>query len=77
MNKMSSYRRNDIEALSERLGSLQITGKALESTNEQTDIEMSTVLVPVQENNGQARVPKSMVLNSGWFNGDRTKFKDW
>ena len=33
MNKMSSYRENNIEALLERLGSLQITDKASESTN--------------------------------------------
>ena len=32
-DKTSSYRTNDIEALSERLGSLKITNKASEETN--------------------------------------------
>ena len=38
---------------------------------------MLTVLVPIQENNGQARVLKNIVLNPGWFDEDRTKFKNW
>ena len=42
MNKISSYRENNIKVLSERLESLQIMDKASESTNEQTDIEMLT-----------------------------------
>jgi len=66
-----------MEALSERLELLQITDEALESTNEQTDIEMSTVPVLVQENNGQIGVSRSMVLDPEWFNRDRTKFEDW
>jgi len=43
---MSSRRTNDIEALSEQLGSLQITEEA--STNDkQTDTEMSTAPAPI------------------------------
>jgi len=38
---------------------------------------MSTALIFTQENNGQARVPKNMVLDPGWFDKDRAKFKDW
>ena len=33
MNKMSSYKENDIEVLSERLGLSQIINKVLESTD--------------------------------------------
>ena len=36
-----------------------------------------TAPVPIQENNRQAGVPKNMVLDLGWFNGDRMKFKSW
>jgi len=28
-------------------------------------------------NNEQATMPKSMVPDPGWSNGDRTKFEDW
>ena len=28
-------------------------------------------------NNIQAVIPKSMVPDPEWFNGDRTKFEDW
>jgi len=27
--------------------------------------------------NTQAGLPKSMVLDPGWFDGDRSKFEDW
>ena len=37
--------------------------------------KMSTALV--NKNNVQVRVPKSMVLDLGWFDGNRTKFEDW
>jgi len=49
--------------------------KASGRTIEYTD-NMSTAPVPIQENNGQAGVPKNMVSDPGWFNGDRMKFKD-
>ena len=41
---------NDIEVLSERLGLLRITNKASESTNKQTDEEISTALTQTNEN---------------------------
>jgi len=31
----------------------------------------------VASKNIQAGLPKSMVLDPGWFNGDRSKFEDW
>jgi len=50
------------------------------SEYEQTDIEMSvaqaTTAVAVSKNI-QAGLPKNMVLDLGWFNGDRSKFEDW
>ena len=69
---MSSRRTNDIEALSERLGSLQITKEA--STNdEQMNTEMSTapaLMVVTGQENVQAGLPKNMILDPGWFDGD-------
>ena len=70
-NKTSSYRTNDIEVLLERLGSLKIM-------NKQSDKEMFAAPAPaITNNNIQAVIPKSMVLDPVWFNGDRTKFKNW
>ena len=70
---------NDIEALSERLGSLQIIEEA-SSKYEQMDIEMSSApalaAVGVSEN-VQAGLLRNMVLDPRWFDGDQTKFKDW
>jgi len=36
---------------------------------------MSTAPAPMM-NNKQATMPKSIVLDPGWFNGDKMKFKD-
>ena len=47
---------------------------ALEKTIEYTN-KMLTALVNVQ--NKQAELLKSMVLDLGWFDRDRTKFEDW
>ena len=38
---------------------------------------MLIALVSTQENNGQTRMSKNIVLDLGWFDGDRTKFEDW
>jgi len=74
---MSSRRMNDIEALSEQLGSLQITNETLDETTERLDEAMSVALVlAMTNNNEQAVIPKSMVLDLEWFNGDQTKFED-
>jgi len=58
---MSSYRKNDIEALLERLGLLKIIKKALE--------EISVAPAPTNEN-VQVIVLKNMVLDPEWFNRD-------
>ena len=77
---MSFRRTNDIKALSEWLESLQITEKA-SNKDERTDTEMSTALAPalapaVNENR-QVGMPKDMVPDPGWFDGNQTKFEDW
>ena len=75
--KTSSRQIDDIEALLERLGSLQITNKALERKYKQFDKEISAALALVtMNNNEQAVISKNMVPDSEWFNRDRTKFKD-
>ena len=74
---MSSRRTDNIKALSEKLGSLQITEEAL-SNNKQTDTKMSGTPVPAAiSKNIQAGMLKNMVLNPGQFDGNQTKFKDW
>jgi len=68
---MSSRRTNNIEVLSEWLGSLQITEEA-SNKDERMDTEMLTapaLAVTVNENR-QAEMPKNMVLDPGWFDGD-------
>ena len=48
--------------------------------NEQTDTEMSVAPAPMavtSQENIQAGLPKNMVLDPGWFDGDQTKFEDW
>jgi len=59
---------------------LQINEEASTSEYEQTDTEMSvaqaTMATAVSENI-QAGLPKNMVPDSGWFDGDRSKFEDW
>ena len=76
---MSFRRMNNIKALLEWLGSLQITEEA-SSDHERMDIEMLTALTlaPTTSNkNVQAEMLKNMVLDPGWFDGDQMKFKDW
>ena len=79
---MSSRQTDNIEALSEWLGSLQIKALEESTSNEWTDIEMSVALVPApmevigQENN-QAGLLKNIVPDPGWFDSNWTKFEDW
>ena len=68
--KTSSRRTNNIKALLERLRSLQITEEAL-SNNKQTDTKMSGTLVPAAiSENVQTRMPKNIVPNPRWFDGN-------
>jgi len=66
--------------LSEQLGSLQINKEASTEEYEQTDTEMSVapaMTTAAINENVQAGLPKNMVLDPGWFDGDRSKFEDW
>jgi len=70
---MSSRRTNEIEALLERLGSLQITEEASDEYEQTSMEDMSVVPAPVAaavSKNVQAGLPKNMVPDPGWFDGD-------
>ena len=60
--------------LSEWLGSLRITEEA-SSEDEQTDTEISTAPVANNEN-AQVGMPRNIVPDPGWFDGDWIKFED-
>ena len=68
---MSSRRTDDIEALSEQLGSLQIIEEASEEYEQMTMEDMSVAPAPeTAMNNIQAGLPKNMVPDPEWFDGD-------
>jgi len=59
---------------------LQINEEASMEEYKQTDTEMSTApttMAAAVSENIQAELPKNMVLDPGWFNGDQSKFEDW
>ena len=59
---------------------MQINEEASTDEYEPTDIEMSVAPVPVAaavSKNVQAGLPKNMVLDPEWFDGDQSKFEDW
>ena len=59
---------------------MQINKKASTDEYEPTDTEMSVAPAPVAaavSENVQAELPKNMVPDPGWFDGDRSKFEDW
>ena len=56
---------------------MQITEKA-SSKYKQIDTEISVAPASAAINeNIQAVIPKSMVLDPGWFDSDQIKFEDW
>ena len=63
--------------MSEQLESLQINEEASTEEYEQTDTEMSVAPAVAVSENVQAGLPKNMVPDPGWFDGDRSKFEDW
>ena len=70
---MSSKRTDDVEALSERLGSLQIMEEASDEYKQTTMEDMSVAPAPAAatvSENVQAGLPKNMVQDPGWFDGD-------
>ena len=76
---MSSRRTNNIETLLKQLGSLQITEKASNKYKWTTTEEMLTVLAlaVAMNKNIQTEMPKNIIQDPEWFDGDQTKFKDW
>jgi len=79
---MAEQSQNVIEELEEILGSLRITednisNRSTELATPETE-EISTALAPAGYNkNVLTTTPKSMVPDTGWFDGDRMKFEDW
>ena len=59
---------------------MQINEEASTEEYKQTDTEMSvaqaTTAAAVSKNI-QAGLPRNMVLDPGWFDGDWSKFEDW
>jgi len=59
---------------------LQITEEASDDYKQTTTEEMSVapaLAAVANSKNVQTGLPKNMVPDSGWFDGDRMKFKDW
>jgi len=59
---------------------LQINKEVSTDENETTDTEMLGAPAPVAaavSENIQAGLPRNMVPDPGWFDGDQTKFEDW
>jgi len=59
---------------------LQITEDTSDEYEQTTTEEMSVAPAPVavvNSENVQAELPKNMVPDPGWFDGDQTKFEDW
>ena len=66
--------------MSEQLGSLQINKEVLTDEYKPMDTEMSVAPAPVAaavSENVQVGLPKNMVPDPGWFDGDQLKFEDW
>ena len=76
-------RQDSIKILSEVLGLLRITKKYVLERNKTTKpaiLEAERILITLAltvYNVEQIVMPKSMVSDLVWFNGDQTKFKDW
>jgi len=59
---------------------LQITEEASDEYEQTTTKEMLVAPAPAAVGNSenvQAGLPKNMVPDPGWFDGDRMKFEDW
>ena len=74
-SRMDQYQEHKIEALLEWLGLLRITEEnVLERATKYTD---NMLIVPVVYNKTvQTVMPKSIVLDPEWFDGNWMKFKD-
>jgi len=58
---------------------LQITEEASSKYKQTTTEEMLIAPAPAVtvNKNGQAEMPKNIVLDPGWFAGNQMKFEDW
>jgi len=59
---------------------LQITEEASDEYEQTSMEDMSVAPAPAAatvSKNVQAGLPKNMVPDPGWFDGDRSKFEDW
>ena len=59
---------------------MQITEEASDEYKQTTTEDMSVAPAPAAatvSENVQAGLPKNMVLDPWWFDGDRSKFEDW
>jgi len=59
---------------------LQITEEASDKYEKTNTEDMSVTPAPAaiaNSENVQAGLPKNMVLDLGWFDGDQSKFEDW
>jgi len=54
----------------------EVSDKYKQTTTEDISVAPAPAAVTVNENI-QAGLPKNMVLDPGWFDGDRSKFEDW
>jgi len=76
---MAGRNKDGIEALEEILGSLRITkdnvsNRSTEPATPETD---RMLIAPAPAVYNKSVPTKTMVSDTGWFDGNRTKFKDW
>ena len=74
-SRMDQHQEDDLEALLEQLRSLRITKKDTSNKTTKTETTNKISTAPAVQNE-QAVILKSMVLDLGQFNKDRTKFED-
>ena len=68
---------NNIKVLLEQLGSLKITKEDASDRTIETETTGTMLTAPASVvQNKQVVISKNMVLDPGWFDGDKTKFED-
>ena len=77
-------RQDNIEVLSEVLGSLRITKEYILEGNitiklaiQETKEMLTVPVLAIYNRTEQVVMLKSMVSDPEWFDGDQTKFEDW
>ena len=79
---MARQSQNIIEELEEILGLLRITkdnisNRTTEPTTLETEEMLTAPALAGYNENVLTTMPKSMVSDLGWFDGNKTKFEDW